>query len=197
MLSNEGVSRETLIERYFPQRQAEIARYAELLAREAILRGLLGPREGDRIWERHIFNSLPVISLIPQGASVIDIGSGAGLPGIPLALARPDISMVLIEPLHRRVVFLEEASLGLGITVLRGRAQDQKIRAQVVVARAVTSLEKLKSWSWHLLDQGGVLLAIKGQNAADEAAGVPGAQIHEIKLAGLELGRVISLRKGA
>jgi 16S rRNA (guanine527-N7)-methyltransferase len=105
--------------------------------------------------------------------------------------------MVLLEPLARRVSFLEEACQGLAITVVRGRAQDIKARSQVVTARAVAPLEKLKLWSWHLLDKGGVLLAIKGQNAGEESASVAGAQLHEIKMDGLELGRVISLQKNA
>ncbi len=191
------VSRETLIAKYFPYKTAEIERYAQFLAVEGALRGLIGPRESEKIWERHIFNSLPVSSLIPEGATVIDLGSGAGLPGIPLALSRPDISMVLLEPLQRRVDFLELACEGLGITVIRGRAQDVKARAQIVTARAVAPLEKLKSWSWHLLNKGGSLLAIKGESAGQEVVTVAGAQLHEIKLDGLELGRVISLRKGA
>lgn len=192
-----SVSRETLIERYFPSRRAEIERYAQFLVVEGALRGLIGPREGEKIWERHIFNSLPVSTLIPFGATVIDIGSGAGLPGIPLALSRPDISMVLLEPLARRVEFLEEACADLGITVLRGRAQDIKAQVQVVTARAVAPLEKLQLWSWHLLEKKGSLLAIKGLSAGEEAARVAGAHLHEIKMEGLELGRVISLRKGA
>lgn len=193
----ELVSRETLITRYFPEREDEIRRYVTFLAEQGALRGLIGPREGERIWERHIFNSLPVSQLIPHGARVIDIGSGAGLPGIPLALARSDISMTLIEPLQRRVDFLTEACEGLPITVVRGRAQDFKIRATVVTARAVAPLEKLKAMSWHLLDNKGFLLAIKGQSGQEEAKTVPNAQFHEIHLEGLELGRVISLQKGA
>ncbi|MCX6431154.1 MAG: 16S rRNA (guanine(527)-N(7))-methyltransferase RsmG [Actinobacteria bacterium] len=191
------VSRETLISRYFPERESEIRSYVDLLVGDGVLKGLIGPREGERIWERHIFNSLPVSALIPQGASVIDIGSGAGLPGIPLALARPDISLTLIEPLQRRVDFLIEACAHLPITVLRGRAQDFKIRAEVVTARAVAPFEKLKAMSWHLLDKKGYLLAIKGHTAPAEASLVVGAQVHEIQLEGLELGRVISLQKGA
>ena len=194
---DELVSRETLVSRYFPQREREIHSYVDLLVDQGVLRGLIGPREGERIWERHIFNSLPVLTLIPLGASVIDIGSGAGLPGIPLALARPDISITLIEPLQRRVDFLLEACQGLPITVLRGRAQDFTIRAQVVTARAVAPLGKLQSICWHLLDKGGLLLAIKGQSAQEEASSVPGAQFHEIHCDGLDLGRVISLQKGA
>ncbi|MEI9907376.1 MAG: RsmG family class I SAM-dependent methyltransferase [Actinomycetota bacterium] len=117
------VSRETLIQRYFPGKEEEIGRFAELLLVEGVKRGLIGPREGERIWERHIFNSLPVMELIPLNASVIDLGSGAGLPGIPLALARPDLKITLIEPLQRRVDFLLEASADLSITVLRGRGK--------------------------------------------------------------------------
>lgn len=189
------VSRETLISRYFPGREAEILRYANFLGTEGIERGLIGPQEGERIWERHIFNSLPVSTLIPAGASVIDIGSGAGLPGIPLALSRPDISVTLIEPLQRRVDFLTEAVSGLNITVLRGRAQDFKITADVVTARAVAPLEKLVKITRHLIKKGGVLLAIKGEGGAREALTVKGAELHEIALEGMPIGRVISLRK--
>ena len=173
----------------------EIRRYADFLITVGIERGVIGPREGEKIWERHIFNSLPVISLIPEGSSVIDIGSGAGLPGIPIALARPDVAMTLIEPLQRRVDFLNEAVAGLGITVLRGRAEDFTIKADFVTARAVASLEKLKDMSWHLVKNGGSLLAIKGESAAQEVATVKGAHLYQIELEGLPVGRVISLQK--
>lgn len=189
------VSRETLIDLYFPSKQDEIRAFAAFLESAGIERGLIGPREGEKIWERHIFNSLPVISLIPEGSSVIDIGSGAGLPGIPIALARPDLHVTLIEPLQRRVDFLNEAVSELGITVLRGRAQDFKIKADFVTARAVAPLEKLKEISWHLVKKGGALLAIKGESAAEEASKVANAQLFEIELEGLPLGRVISLQK--
>lgn len=189
------VSRETLISLYFPTKEDEIRRFAEFLATAGIERGLIGPHEGEKIWERHIFNSLPVISLIPKGSSVIDIGSGAGLPGIPIALARPDLQVTLIEPLQRRVDFLTEAVAGLDITVLRGKAQDFKMKADFVTARAVAPLEKLKNMSWHLVKKGGSLLAIKGESAAEEAAKVAGAHLHEIELEGLPVGRVISLQK--
>ena len=189
------VSRETLIDLYFPTTRAQIERYAEFLGTVGIERGLVGPREGDKIWERHIFNSLPVISLIPEGSSIVDIGSGAGLPGIPIALARPDLKVSLIEPLQRRVDFLKEAVEGLEILVLRGRAQDFTLKADFVTARAVAPLEKLKSISWHLVKKGGALLAIKGESAAQEAATVVGAYLHEIELEGLPVGRVISLPK--
>jgi 16S rRNA (guanine527-N7)-methyltransferase len=189
------VSRETLISRFFPQKEEEIRQYARFLESAGIERGLIGPREVDRIWERHIFNSLPIISLISQGASLFDIGSGAGLPGIPIALARPDLAVTLIEPLQRRVDFLEEAVTDLDISVLHGRAQDFKVSADFVTARALAPLEKLKAMSWHLVKVGGSLLAIKGENAARELVGTPGAHLHEIQMAGLPIGRIISLRK--
>ena len=184
-----------MIERYFPTTRAQIERYAEFLATVGIERGLVGPREGDKIWERHIFNSLAVISLIPEGSSVIDIGSGAGLPGIPIALARPDLHVSLIEPLQRRVDFLKEAVEHLEIPVLRGRAQDFTLKADFVTARAVAPLEKLKKISWHLVKKGGALLAIKGESAALEVETVSGAHLYEIELEGLPVGRVISVPK--
>ncbi len=188
---------EGLVGRYFPERQAEIRAYAEFLTTAGIERGLIGPREGERMWERHIFNCLPVTQLLPQGASLFDIGSGAGLPGIVIALARPDLKVTLIEPLERRVEFLKEATEGLGIDVIRGRAQDVKKSADYVTARAVAPLEKLKKISWHMVKTGGALLAMKGESAATEMVGVKNAVLHEIDLEGIGLGRIIELRKGA
>ena len=186
-----------LIERYFPERSEEITAYAHLLTTAGIERGLIGPREGERIWERHIFNCLPITRLLPQGASLFDIGSGAGLPGIVIALARPDLRVTLIEPLERRVEFLKEATAGSGIEVLRGRAQDIKKSADYVTARAVAPLEKLKKMSWHMVKVGGALLAMKGESAASEMEGVKGATLHEIELEGIGLGRIVELRKGS
>ena len=188
---------EGLVGRYFPEREAEIAAFAEFLVTAGIERGLIGPREGERIWERHIFNCLHITTLLPQGASLFDIGSGAGLPGIVIALARPDLHVTLIEPLERRVEFLKEATAGTSIEVIRGRAQDVKKSADFVTARAVAPLEKLKKMSWHMVKTGGSLLAMKGESAASEMVGVKGAELHEIKLEGIELGRIISVRKGA
>ena len=118
------VSRETLLEKYFQEKGTQIVRYANMLATLGIERGLIGPKEGERIWERHIANCIPVTTLIPLGASVVDVGSGAGLPGIVIALARPDTQVTLIEPLQRRVDFLNEVvtELELPITVIRGKA---------------------------------------------------------------------------
>jgi len=193
----EAVSRETLIERYFPSSKAEILAYADFLTTAGIERGLIGPREGERIWDRHIFNCLPVTQLLPEGASLFDIGSGAGLPGIVIALARPDLKVTLIEPLERRVEFLKEATAGTSIEVIRGRAQDVKKSADFVTARAVAPLEKLKKMSWHMVKTGGSLLAMKGESAAAEMEGVKGATLHEITLDGIELGRIVAIKKGA
>jgi len=188
---------EGLVGRYFPERQDEIQAFAHFLATAGIERGLIGPREGERIWDRHIFNCLPVTQLLPEGTTLFDIGSGAGLPGIVIALARPDIQVTLIEPLERRVEFLKEATEGLNIEVIRGRAQDVKKTAHFVTARAVAPLEKLKKMSWHMVKTGGALLAMKGESAAAEMVGVKNAVLHEIELEGVGLGRIVELRKPA
>ena len=187
------VSRETL-ERYFPDIEA-VSRYADFLIGAGIERGLIGPREGERIWERHILNCLPVTTLIPQGASVIDVGSGAGLPGIVIKLARPDLSVTLVEPLERRCDFLRET--GVDVEVIRGRAEDCRSSADVVTARAVAPLEKLVKMTRHLIAPGGALLAMKGASAEKEMEAVTGALLHEIALEGIEPGRVVELRKRA
>ena len=184
-----------LLGRYFPERQDEIQAFAHFLTTAGIERGLIGPREGERIWDRHIFNCLPVTQLLPEGTTLFDIGSGAGLPGIVIALARPDIQVTLIEPLERRVEFLKEATVGLDIEVIRGRAQDVKKSAHYVTARAVAPLEKLKKMSWHMVKTGGALLAMKGESAAAEMVGVKNAVLHEIELEGIGLGRIVELRK--
>jgi 16S rRNA (guanine527-N7)-methyltransferase len=150
-------------------------RYAEILAGAGVERGLLGPREVDRLWDRHLLNSAAVAELLEPGERVADIGSGAGLPGIPLALTRPDLRVTLIEPLLRRSEFLREVvdELGVDITVVRGRAEELTVRQQVgemdaVVSRAVASLDKLTSWSLPLLRRQGRMLAIKGERAEEE-----------------------------
>lgn len=153
--------------------QAE--RYAQILAGAGVERGLIGPREADRLWDRHLLNSAALAELLDSGDRIADIGSGAGLPGIPLALARPDVRVTLIEPLLRRSDFLREVvdDLGVDIAVVRGRAEEQGVRQQVgeidaVVSRAVASLDKLTRWSMPLLRPGGRMLALKGQRAEAE-----------------------------
>jgi 16S rRNA (guanine527-N7)-methyltransferase len=195
------VSRETLLERYFQEKGSETIRYAQMLATWGIDRGLIGPKEGERIWERHIANCIPVTTLIPQGASVVDIGSGAGLPGIVIALARPDTQVTLIEPLQRRVDFLNEvvAELKLPITVIRGKAESSRGSFDVVTSRAVAPLPKLLPMVRHLIKSGGALLAIKGESAQAEIDATPlnkqKARLHTIELPDFELARVIEVAK--
>jgi len=161
----------------FGDRLELACRYAGLLAGPAVERGLIGPREVDRIWDRHILNSVAVAELIEPGARVVDIGSGAGLPGVPIAIARPDLRVTLVEPMLRRADFLTEAveDLELAVDVIRGRAEEPAVRAQladsdIVVSRAVASLDKLTRWSFPLLRTGGRMLAMKGERAEDEVA---------------------------
>ena len=162
-------------ETLFGPRVDRARRYAEILAGAGVERGLLGPREVDRLWDRHILNSAAVEELLGAGERVADIGSGAGLPGIPLALARPDLRLTLIEPLLRRSEFLREVvdDLDLEITIVRGRAEDRSVQQQVgemdaVVSRAVASLDKLTKWSVPLLRAGGRMVAMKGERAEEE-----------------------------
>lgn len=150
-------------------------RYVDLLATEGLTRGLIGPRERGRLWTRHVLNCAIAAQAVPSGCRVVDIGSGAGLPGIPLALARADLRVDLVETLLRRITFLEEvvAELGLGgrVRVLRGRAEDAAGAvggADVVTARAVAPLAKLAVWAAPLLRPGGMFLALKGESAVEE-----------------------------
>jgi len=159
----------------FGDRLPVAERYAQHLATSGVERGLVGPREATRVWERHVLNCAVVAELVPDGAHVVDVGSGAGLPGIPLALARPDLRVVLVEPLARRVAWLREIldDLGLDIQVERGRAEEAVVRrrwegADVVTARAVAPLARLAGWTFPLLRAGGVLLAVKGDSALTE-----------------------------
>jgi 16S rRNA (guanine527-N7)-methyltransferase len=140
---------------------------------------------------------LPVTHLLKEGSIVFDVGSGAGLPGVVIAMARPDLHVTLIEPLERRVEFLKEAVEGLDIEVFRGQAQDLRSTAHYVTARAVAPLEKLKRITWHLLKTGGSLMAIKGKSAEDEMKSVAKSILHEVALDGIELGRIVEVHKGA
>ena len=150
-------------------------RYTELLATEGVLRGLIGPREAPRLWERHVLNSAVLGDAVPEGASVCDIGTGAGLPGLVLAIARPDLSVTLVEPLLRRTTFLDEvvSELGLShVTVVRGRAEELHGKAtfDVVTSRAVAPLARLLGWSMPLVAPSGATIAMKGRSIHEEIA---------------------------
>lgn len=156
-----------------------LVRYAGWLAGPGTVRGLLGPREVPRLWDRHLLNSVAVEELLPQAARVVDIGTGAGLPGLAVACVRPDLSVDLVESLLRRTDFLTEVVADLGlehrVRVIRGRAEDSAVldtvgSAQFVTARAVAPLDRLVRWSFPLLRPGGSLLALKGTSAEDELA---------------------------
>jgi 16S rRNA (guanine527-N7)-methyltransferase len=158
----------------FGDRFADAVRYAELLAEAGVKRGLIGPREVPRLWERHLLNCAVLSEVVPEGVTVCDVGSGAGLPGIPLALVREDLKITLLEPLLRRTTFLTEVVELLGldhVTVMRGRAEEVmgKITpVHVVTARAVAPLDRLATWGIPLLRPYGEMLALKGDTAEEE-----------------------------
>jgi 16S rRNA (guanine527-N7)-methyltransferase len=165
--------------RLFGARLPLAVRFAGLLTTDGVERGLMGPREGPRVWERHLLNCAAIAELIPPDANVIDVGSGAGLPGIVLAIARPDVAVVLVEPMARRTAFLAEVVTRLGlecIAIERARAEEcvdahghsRLPAADVVTARAVAPLDRLAMWCLPLAKVGGQLLALKGESAADE-----------------------------
>lgn len=194
----------------YPDAAADVTAYAELLATDGVTRGLIGPREVPRIWDRHIGNCAVLEQVIPMGATVADIGSGAGLPGLVLALVRPDLRVVLVEPLLRRVAFLAEAVATLALAdrvlVVRARAEDVTsgwvvagdsrrattaghtatelmfpFPADVVTSRAVAGLGPLIDWSWPLVRPGGKMAVLKGESAADEIqAAAPHLNRHRI-----------------
>lgn len=147
--------------------------FGELLADQGVTRGLIGPREVPRLWDRHLLNSAAVAQFLPAGGSVVDVGTGAGLPGVVLACLRPDLHVVLLEPMERRVAWLDEIVEELDLTsteVVRGRAEDVHLAslASAVTARAVAPMDRLARWTLPLLAVGGVLLAMKGSRAAEE-----------------------------
>ncbi len=161
-------------------------RYVALLAGDGVTRGLIGPREVGRLWERHVLNSAAVAEAVPAGSRVVDVGSGAGLPGIPLGLARPDLGVTLVEPMARRVEFLTEAVADLQDgspeeaarwSVVRGRAEDRSVvsavgEVDVVTARAVAPLPRLVGWCRGLLRPGALLVALVGARAVEELPAV-------------------------
>ena len=149
-------------------------RYADMLVTDGIIRGLIGPREAARLWDRHLLNCAVVADLVPRPATLLDIGSGAGLPGIVLAMLLPDVQVTLLEPMARRATFLDECLAGLGlrnVLVRRGRAEEARgqICVDVATARAVAPLDRLARLAMPLVRPGGMVLALKGQRAAAEA----------------------------
>jgi 16S rRNA (guanine527-N7)-methyltransferase len=158
----------------FGNRFEDAVRYAELLAEAGVQRGLIGPREVPRLWERHLLNCAVLSEVVPEGVTVCDVGSGAGLPGIPLALVREDLKITLLEPLLRRTNFLTEVVELLGldhVTVVRGRAEEvmgKLTPVHVVTARAVAPLDRLATWGIPLLRPYGEMLALKGDTAEEE-----------------------------
>ncbi|MGH3361665.1 MAG: 16S rRNA (guanine(527)-N(7))-methyltransferase RsmG [Nocardioides sp.] len=147
--------------------------YAALLATDGVVRGLIGPREGERVWERHLLNCAVLGDVIVHGATVVDLGSGAGLPGLVLAIARPDLEVTLVEPLLRRTAFLDEVVAALGlerVRVVRARAEELHGEAtfDVVTSRALAPLERLLGWSLPLVADRGVVVAMKGSSVREE-----------------------------
>ena len=165
-----------------------VTRYVAMLAGDGVVRGLIGPREVPRLWERHVLNSAALAEAVPAGARVVDVGSGAGLPGIPLGLARPDLTLTLVEPMARRVEFLSDvvAALGTPWRIVRGRAEERSVvRAvgpvDVVTARAVAPLPRLVGWCRGLLPPGAQLIALVGARAAAEVPDL----VPELEAAGM------------
>lgn len=181
--------------------------FAQMLAEQGELRGLLGPRELPRLWSRHLVNSAAVVPFLPSRGSVADVGSGAGLPGVVIALLRPDLEISLIEPMERRVEWLETVVADLDLdntTVRHARAENVKDRFDAVTARAVAKMSTLVRLTAPLLRQGGCLLALKGARAEAEVADatyvvkkarLKPAVIHEILTPGGELTRVVEVRR--
>lgn len=159
-------------EGFFGDRLGLAEEYAWLLSTDGVIRGLIGPREAPRIWERHLLNCAAVAELIPDRAHVIDVGAGAGLPGVVLALARPDLDVALVEPKLRAATFLTEVvtslKLEVRVRVVRARAEECAGRlaaAEVVTARALAALDQLAGWCLPLAAVGGRVLALKGESA--------------------------------
>lgn len=193
---------------YFGESYGRVSAFAELLADQGILRGLIGPRELTRVWERHILNSAALAPFLPEGV-LADVGSGAGLPGMVLAAMQPERSVVLIEPMERRTAWLFEAAEATGInnvTVVRGRAEEvsEVVAADVITARAVASVDKLVKWCAPLLSDTGRMVFLKGKSAHDELErakyvlrkhGLQGAVHAAPTIAGVEPTTVVTLTR--
>ncbi len=179
-MTDDAVSRETppaptSARGVFASRLGLAERFATSLATVGVERGLIGPREAPRLWERHLMNCAVLAEAIPQGSQVCDVGSGAGLPGVVLAIVRPDLELTLLEPLLRRTTYLDEVAAQLeldNVRVVRARAEDMHgtVDYDVVTSRAVAPLGRLLDWSMPLVRPGGMLLAMKGAGVHDEIA---------------------------
>jgi 16S rRNA (guanine527-N7)-methyltransferase len=195
---------------YFGLAWAPMEHFASMLVDEGELRGLIGPRELPRLWSRHLVNSAAVAPFLPERAEVADVGSGAGFPGIVLAIVRPDLEMHLIEPMERRTAWLADvvAEIGLDNVVLhQARAEElhKKAAFDHVTARAVAALEKLARWTVPLVRPGGTLVALKGQRASDEVEsakyvlrklGIVGTEVHAVQpVTGVDETTVVVARK--
>ena len=159
----------------FGDRIGQAEAYAGLLAGPGVVRGLIGPREVPRLWDRHILNSAAIAELVPWPSALIDLGSGAGLPGIVLALLLPDVSVTLLERMARRTEFLRECVRELGLSnveVVEAQAEEAagRLTADVITARAVAPLVRLAPLALALVRPGGLVLAIKGAGAERELA---------------------------
>lgn len=160
---------------YFGSAYRVMEQFSELLASQGVLRGLIGPHEISRLWERHLLNSAAVVQFLPTSGRLIDVGSGAGLPGIVLAAILPEVEVILLDPMERRVDWLNEvvAELGLAnVSVRRGRAEELhgELQVEAVTARAVAPMDRLGRMTMPLLTKGGVLVALKGRQAAAEVS---------------------------
>jgi len=200
------------LEPFFGDAWPRVLGFHDLLVREGELRGLVGPREFSRLWERHLLNSAAVVPFLPTSGRIIDLGSGAGLPGIVVASMLPDAEVVLLEPMERRTDWLSEVAGELGlenVVVRRGRAQDEhgQLTADAVTVRAVASLEKLYRWALPLLRRGGSLVALKGGRAEEEIeaakhvgrklGGGPASVVEAPTIEGVEVTRVVRVVREA
>lgn len=197
------------VREYLGERYDAVHAFGRMLAEQGELRGLIGPRELSRVWERHLLNSAAVVPFLGEGtAAVIDVGSGAGLPGMVIAAMEPQRPVTLVEPMERRVQWLQEATDALGlanVTIVRARAEEVAgaVRAPLVTARAVAAVDKLVKWCAPLLEPGGRMVLLKGRSAADELerakyvlrrAGLAGEVASAPTVAGLEATTVVTLR---
>ncbi|MGA0842194.1 MAG: 16S rRNA (guanine(527)-N(7))-methyltransferase RsmG [Candidatus Nanopelagicales bacterium] len=165
-----SVPRGTSSKKALEENLEKLKAYEALLKQHGEEKGLLGPKDIQIIWERHILNSLPLMELISPNSTLADIGSGAGLPGIPLSICRPDLKITLIEPMARRAEFLKIVIKELEIQnteVFHGRAEAlfKKQKFDFVTARAVAPFKKLVKIALPLLKSDGYLLALKGAKA--------------------------------